>query len=352
MGKYLLIDGNNLAIRCAFANDDLTNQAGIPTGVHYGFFNSLMQLKKQFSDYQFLIAWDGKSKRRMEESEDAVKKGIISSVYKDNRKKGDETPLPILKFFEQSDFLKKGIGQLGIPQIRLSDFEADDILASYARKLSKENNKVVIVTSDRDYWQLLDENTSLCMSGKQVTKDSWEQEHGIKCDKVVDMGAFCGDAGDNIFGIPGWGEKTAIKELKKYGSMEEILKAYHKKYDPLRKKYPDIVDEDEFLILKDAKNDPKKPNSKFKFPEININLPFTGVCKAFHEGEIKVVKTELMALVFEERLHLSFSLKKMDDCIKDLPEIESQDFNRDRVIEFMEFFDIYTLHDQIDVFNK
>jgi len=109
--KYLLIDGNNLAIRSAFANEELSNQDGIPTGVHYGVFNSLMLLKEKFPYHQFLVVWDGKSKRRMEESQEGVKQGLIKSAYKENRKtkEGEETPKPLLDFYSQAPYLKRGI---------------------------------------------------------------------------------------------------------------------------------------------------------------------------------------------------------------------------------------------------
>ena len=115
--KYLLIDGNNLAIRSAFANEELSAQSGIPTGVHYGMFQSLIYLREKFPEHKMLVVWDGKSKRRMDESTEAVENGLIKSVYKANRKK-DEPPQPLLDFYEQAPFLKRGIEQTGIPQIR------------------------------------------------------------------------------------------------------------------------------------------------------------------------------------------------------------------------------------------
>ena len=70
--KYLLIDGNNLACRHAFSNESLKSSEGLPTSVHFGFFSSLLSLKSKFKDAQFLISWDGHSKRRIQESEEAV----------------------------------------------------------------------------------------------------------------------------------------------------------------------------------------------------------------------------------------------------------------------------------------
>lgn len=368
--KYLLIDGNNLAVRAAFANDGLKSNEGIPTGVHYGVFQSLISLKKRFSDHQFLMVWDGKSARRVIEAKAGVCKGLVPSGYKENRAKGDDLPLPLKEFYEQAPFLQRGIGQTGIPQIRLSQFEADDVIASYAKML-KSDNMVTVVTSDKDYWQILDDNVVIWdgMKMQETTKESWEKEYGFKTDVAIDMGALVGDTGDNIFGIPGWGEKTAIKELQKYGSWENIMKAYHEKYDKLREEFPDIKDweeskeskdsgidfekvkQEEFFQLRTVKSDPKKPTSRLKFPEISFDMPFTGVCYEFNEGKIKVPKSELMALMFEERVRLAYSLKKMDDDIEDLPEVIQGECNVDRIKEYLEYYDIYTLHDDISIFE-
>jgi len=370
--KYLLIDGNNLAVRCAFANDGLKNNEGVPTGVHYGIFQSLISLKKKFPSHQFLIVWDGKSARRVQEAGEGVKLGLVPSGYKENRAKGEELPLPLKEFYVQSPFLQRGVGQTGIPQIRLSQFEADDVIASYAKILkSDKDNIITVVTSDRDYWQMLDDNVIIWdgMKSQETTKTSWETEYGIKTQTAIDMGALVGDAGDNIFGIPGWGEKTALKALQQYGSWKNVMKAYHEKYDKLRVQFPDIKDWDnsaedegsgidiekvkreEFYQLSSAKCDPKKPTSRLKFPEISFDMPFTGVCLEFHKGNIDVSKTELMALMFEERVRLAYSLKKMDDDIANLPEISQGECNLDRIIEYLEYYDIYTLHDELNIFE-
>ena len=100
--KYLLIDGNNLAVRASFANSELKNQDGIPTGAHFGVFQSLITLKKRFKEYQFLMVWDGKSKRRVEEAKKGVERGAVPSGYKENRPKGEEMPKPLLDFYSQS----------------------------------------------------------------------------------------------------------------------------------------------------------------------------------------------------------------------------------------------------------
>lgn len=347
--KYLLIDGNNLAIRCAFANADLKNADGIPTGVHFGVFQSIINLKYKFPDRQFLIVWDGKSVRRMQESEEGVKSGIIPSSYKFNRKK-DEQPQPLKDFYSQIFYLQRGLGQTGIPQIRFPQYEADDVIASYCKTLA--GNDIVVVTSDKDYWQLLTEHVSLWdgMKSQEIHLDAWQKEYGITPAQYVDVGALMGDDGDNIFGIPGWGEKTALKAIKKHGSWQEVLKEYNSIYNSSRALYKDLKDDpdgiNKFTELSQAVSDKKK----IVYPQIHINMPFTGVLYAFYKELIKGSKTEIMALVFEERIKLAYSLKKMDDYIDGLPEIASMAPDTERIKQYFSYYDIETLQDEINIF--
>lgn len=365
--KYLLIDGNNLAIRSAFANEGLKNSDGVPTSVHYGFFQSLIGLKQKFPDHQFLIVWDGKSERRMVESGKAVTEGIIPELYKANRKK-DEMPKPLQDFYAQAPYLQRGIGQTGIPQIRLPKFEADDVVASYC-KILKPYNEVVMVTSDGDYYQLLDDNASIWdgMKQRQITKDSWQSEFGIKPSQYLDVGAMMGDDGDNIFGIPGWGEKTSFKEVKRCGSWQGIIADYKKKHGDLLKKYPDYPNikidaeglemkaveatQEEADEFKKVVTEARSEKGKLIFPEVNMSMPFARVLLAFAKEEVKMPKSEIMALVFQDRIKLAYSLKKMDDEIPDLPKIEQEEADKGKLLEYFEYYDMETLKDAIELFE-
>lgn len=360
--KYLLIDGNNLAIRSAFANEELSTQDGIPTGVHYGVFQSLITLREKFPSHEILIVWDGKSKRRMEESNEGVKEGLIKSAYKENRKK-DEQPQPLLDFYEQAPFLKKGIEQTGIPQIRLHSYEADDIAGSYAKQLDGE---IVLVTSDKDYYQLLDDRISVWdgMKDELVTLDSFRNSFGITPAQYIDVGALMGDTGDNIHGIPGWGEKTALKAIQDYGNFLEVIKHLHETYKDIREQYPDVKGE-EFERLRNIRTpaEQKKFDAgqewKGKYPEIKEWMPYTGVALAFEDGtwkpskELKKgLKNNLLALMFEKRVKLAYSLKKMDTDIEDLPEIKGGELNREKLMEYFDYYDIDSLKQSIGVFAK
>jgi 5'-3' exonuclease len=362
--KYLLIDGNNLGIRCSFANTGLKNSEGVPSGVHYGVFNSLCSLKKKFNDYQFLMVWDGKSRRRVEASLEAVKSNIIPSGYKENREKDlDKMPQELKDFYQQASYLQRAIHELGIPQVRLNDFEADDIIASYVKLLHKDN-EIVAVTSDRDYYQLLRYDISLWdgMKQKMINKKDWEEENGITSFQYIDVGALMGDDGDNIHGVPGIGEKTAFKEIKKYGTWQKVLEAYKGKYQDERLKYSDLNTpnialsgdtEIDGISMFNYLKDKRSEKDKIIYPEINFNMPYTGVLYSFDKGVLKTKasKTEIMSLLFEDRIRLAYSLKRMDEDIEGLPEINKLQFNKERILQYFNYYDITTLNNEISVFE-
>lgn len=354
--KYLLIDGNNLGVRCAFANDQLTNSDGVSTGAQFGVFQSLNNLKRRFPNYQMLLVWDSKSKRRMAESIEAVNSKIIPEPYKENRRK-DELPKPLKDFYEHQAFLQKGIGTIGIPQIKIDGFEADDVIASYA-KILKSNNEVMVVTSDKDYYQILDTNVVIWdgMKMEEMTIDRFRAEKGISPEQWTHIGSLMGDAGDNIFGVPGWGEKTALKEIIKFGTWEKVITAYESQYEDLRKKYPDYKLPENGGEMNDAYEIEELVNAKSEkgtilYPDIQSNMPWMRVLYAFHKGEVKMPKATIMALVFQDRIKLAYSLKKMDDNIPDLPEITSGEFNEQRLTEFFNYYDISSLTDTYLLFG-
>jgi len=367
---YLLIDGNNLAIRSAFANDKLTNKDGVLSGAHFGFFNSLLTLKKKFPNHQMLVAWDRSSKRRKEESQKGVEEELIPEAYKQNRKKEDPKP-PLQTWFDTGHHLQNALGKTGIPQIFIEGFEADDVIASYC-ELLKGDNQIIVVTSDKDFYQLLDDNVIVWDGMKEdyVTKDSFEEQFGITPEQHVHVGALMGDNGDNIFGIPGWGEKTALNAIKKSGTWEAVIVALEEKHSELIKKHAPLTTEDSKLPHKlnpayqgcSEDDDPQgcyyhwhelakaeTKSGKLKYPEIYWGMPHSGLLSWFEEGKIKMPKTDLMALMFKDRVKLAYSLKKMDKDIPDLPEITYLEKDKVKLLEYFEYYGIASLVDKVDI---
>ena len=363
--KYLLIDGNNLAVRAAFSQNDLINSRGIHVGCHYGTVNSLIYLKEQFPDHIFLLAWDGRSEHRLVMSEEGVERGITPETYKANRKKGD-IPEPLAHFHEQSDFLKRGINTLGIPQIWMSDHEADDVVASYCEMLC-DSEEVVLVTSDKDYLQLLRDNIWIWdgMKSEKTTIDSFRDTWGISPEQWIDVGALAGDDSDNIFGPPGWGEKTAVDAIREFKTWQGVIEYYSKRYAKFRKEYPDFRDlnsdwEGEFkktiaeALTPKGSETPKaeRTRSCYVFPNAYYKMPWTGVALAFQKGDIKIPKRHLTCLMYQERVELAYRLKAMKRDIEDLPEIPVLGFDKDRFNEYIDYYEMPSLHEKAGIFMK
>jgi len=351
MSKYLLIDANNLCCRHAYSNAGLKNSEQKPTSVHYGFFSTLISLKQMFNDYIFLIVWDSKSIRRKTESEEGVRKDIIKTAYKANRIK-EEQPQEILDMYAQLPQLKLAIHEAGLCQIKINGQEADDIIASYARLLYHDAERIVCLTSDHDYYALLNDKVSIYdgMKNKMITVDSFKEEYNIEPKAWYDIGSFSGDVSDNIPGVYGVGPVSSLKLVREHGSYKKVLEHLHSQYNSLRLQYPDIKDPVELNRLASIKTDPDKPTSKYRYPEINIDTPFTGVALALEDKKIKKIpKTDLMILLFEQRVELSYSLKKMDDNIPDLPEIVPQAKDENKIMQYLEYFEMHSLKEDIKI---
>lgn len=359
--EYLLIDGNNLAIRCAFANEYMTNKDGVSSGAHYGFFNSLLNLKNRFPESQMLVAWDSSSIRRKEESKNGVESGIVKEAYKENRKKEDP-PTPLADWFATGDHLKKALDTVGIPQIRINGYEADDVIASYCNHL--KDHKVVIVSSDKDFYQLLDDHVIVWDGMKEdfITGSSFKEEFGINPEQHVDVGALMGDIGDNIFGIPGWGPKTAISAIQEFGTWEKVIENLEQKYKSYREAHPDYSDEgDEIFSSFNPNVEPSDRKSSFLkykelktdkggtvYPEIYWGQPYSGLLDILDNKKLKIQKKDVMAMMFKDRVRLAYSLKKMDRHIMDLPDIRPLEKNKERLLEYFAYYNIVSLKERID----
>ncbi|PIC65262.1 DNA polymerase I [Sporosarcina sp. P13] len=214
--KIVLLDGNSLAYRAFFALPLLTNDKGIHTNAVYGFTMMLENILTNEKPTHVLVAWDaGKTTFRHS----------TFTEYKGGRQK---TP-PELS--EQFPYIRKLVEAFGITQYELDQYEADDIIGTLSRKSSEENAQVVVISGDKDLTQLANEQTTVCITRKGITDlEIYTPEHiaekyGIAPLQIIDMKGLMGDASDNIPGVPGIGEKTALKLLKEYGSVEKVYES-------------------------------------------------------------------------------------------------------------------------------
>ncbi|WP_342598588.1 DNA polymerase I [Psychrobacillus sp. FSL H8-0483] len=214
--KILLLDGNSLAYRAFFALPLLTNEHGIHTNAVYGFTLMLQKIMDEENPTHMLVAFDaGKTTFRHS----------TFGEYKGGRQK---TP-PELS--EQFPYVRKLIDAYGIKRYELEMYEADDIIGTLCKQAEAKGQQVIVVSGDKDLTQLATDNTTVYITRKGITDiEKYTPAHvgekyGLTPLQIIDMKGLMGDASDNIPGVPGVGEKTAIKLLKEHGSVENLYQA-------------------------------------------------------------------------------------------------------------------------------
>ncbi|OMF16916.1 DNA polymerase I [Paenibacillus amylolyticus] len=214
MDKFILIDGNSIIYRAFFAMPPLTNSKGLHTNAVYGFTTMLLRLLEEHKPTHVMVAFDaGKITFRHEGYQE----------YKGGREK---TP-PELS--EQFPLLKELLKGLGIAQFELAGFEADDIIGTLTKRADEAGRQVLVVSGDKDMLQLASEHVHIGLTRKGVTDIELydpaqiKERYGLTPLQIIDLKGLMGDASDNIPGIPGVGEKTALKLLHQFGSVEDVL---------------------------------------------------------------------------------------------------------------------------------
>ncbi|CDR50485.1 DNA polymerase I [Staphylococcus schweitzeri] len=214
MNKLVLIDGNSLSFRAFYALPLLSNKAGIHTNAVYGFAMLLEKILKEEKPDHFLVAFDaGKTTFRHEKY----------SEYKGGRQK---TP-PELS--EQFPYIRQLLDAYHIKRYELDNYEADDIIGTLSKEADKAGFQTIIITGDRDLTQLATDNITIYYTKKGVTDvDHYtpefiaEKYNGLTPSQIVDMKGLMGDSSDNIPGVAGVGEKTAIKLLNQFNTVEGV----------------------------------------------------------------------------------------------------------------------------------
>ena len=211
--KLLLLDGNSLAYRAFFALPLLTNDQGIHTNAVYGFTTMLQKILEEEKPTKMLVAFD------------AGKTTFRHSTYSEYKGGRQKTP-PELS--EQFPYLRKLLDAYRIKQYELDLYEADDIIGTLSKEADEQKLEVIIVSGDKDLTQLASDNTTVYITRKGITDiehytpSHIEEKYGLTPHQIIDMKGLMGDSSDNIPGVPGVGEKTAIKLLKQYPTIEEL----------------------------------------------------------------------------------------------------------------------------------
>ncbi len=227
--RLVIIDGKSVFYRGYYAMPNLSTADGTPTGGVYGFAALSLELFKKLKPDYVCVAWD-KPKTNIR------KRLEIYPEYKAGRK-----PAPA-DFYAQIPILHELLAAFGWPLYELDDYEADDILATLAHKASEQGVEVCLITSDLDALQAINPLVHVYALKKGLTNidlfspESFTERYGIRVDQFLDLKALKGDSSDNIPGVPGIGEKTAVQLLQQFDTLDNIYENLWQIKDATRRK--------------------------------------------------------------------------------------------------------------------
>jgi DNA polymerase-1 len=212
--ELFLIDGNSLVYRAFFAlPETISTSKGFPTNAIFGFASMLVKILTEYGPKPTLVVWDAGMSGREEEYEE----------YKAGRRERPDL------LSEQWPHILPLVEAFGYTNVRVEGFEADDVIASISRMAREQGVEVMVVTGDRDLFQLIEDGVKVMATSRGITETKiYDREavidrYGIPPELIPDFVGLKGDTSDNIPGVPGIGEKTASQLLKEYGDLETVL---------------------------------------------------------------------------------------------------------------------------------
>ena len=216
---FYLIDGSGYIFRAYYALPPLSRKSdGLPTGAVSGFCSMLFKLLEDsrsddsiHKPTHFAVIFD------------SAKKNFRNDIYSEYKANRTETPEDLIPQF---DYIRKAVRAFSLPSIELINYEADDLLATYAKKIVSAGAKVTVISSDKDLMQLVSEKIRLYdpMKNKVLGEKEVFEKFGVKPNQVIDVQSLAGDSSDNIPGVPGIGVKTAAELINKYKTLDTLLK--------------------------------------------------------------------------------------------------------------------------------
>jgi DNA polymerase-1 len=205
-----LVDGSAFIFRAYHALPPMTNPEGVVVNAVYGFCNMMVKLLNDMEAPCIAVIFD------------AARKNFRNDIYPEYKANRDDAPDDLIPQFA---IIREATKAFGMEAIELEGFEADDLIATYARIGREQGRKVTIVSSDKDLMQLVNDDVVMFdpMKNKMLGIDDVIEKFGVRPDKVVDIQALAGDATDNVPGVPGIGVKTAAQLINEYGDLETLL---------------------------------------------------------------------------------------------------------------------------------
>ena len=261
MEKFLIVDGNSLANRAYYAMPYLSNIKAEPSGAVFGFANILIKLiVEQKPDY-IAVAFDHAR---------ITFRNQIYEAYKGTRK---ETPPDLIKQFP---VIKNMLNLMNIKVLEYEGIEADDIIGTLSNLSCKEN---ILLSGDRDLLQLVNKNTVVWLTKKGVTEidvmdeKAIKNKYGFEPKGIIDLKALMGDASDNIPGVSGVGEKTALTLLNKYGTLDDVYQHIDEITGKLKEKLEN--DKENAYLSKTLATIKTDCDIKVDFEDYRYSFPFS-----------------------------------------------------------------------------
>lgn len=291
MKRLVLIDGKSVFYRGYYAMGALSTSEGVPTGGIYGFAAIAMEIVRKLDPTKVIVAWDSPTSTR--------KRKELYAEYKAGRVKPGED------FYAQIPYLKELVLALGWGFAECEDYEADDIIGTLSWQADQAGDwETFIVSSDLDMLQIVDENTHMyrILKGfsqlEELDVPAVEAKYGIKKSQFLDLKALKGDASDNIPGVPGIGEKTAVKLLAEYGSVAGIYQHLDEISGTVQKKLAAGQASAE-MSYELAKIQTMAPVKLEDFPDLRIDQ--TRVIAALKKLEFRSLERKFFAQVKREQ---------------------------------------------------
>ena len=311
MKKILLIDGSSLIFRAFYAIKNLTTKDGVFVNGVYGFLNMYYKALELTNPTHVFVAFDKGSKT------------FRHTEYSDYKGTRDKAPNEITYQF---GILKDLLSSMNVNYLELDEYEADDILGTIAKLAQKEGFEVDIFTGDRDYLQLVDDNIFVYLTKKGISEiklmdnNAIFEDFGISPKQLIEVKALQGDSSDNIPGVKGVGEKTALKLIQEYGNLENLYKNLGKLKGKLKE---------------NLENEKDKAYLSRYLGEIYLNVP---IDKNIEDFELKDVN---LNEYIEKLENLEFK-SIINKYFKDVKKDNSNSINHiidSEVINFSEIFD-------------
>jgi len=334
---FYLIDGSGYIFRAYYALPPLTRKSdGLPVGAVSGFCSMLFKLLE-----------DSKSNENLQKPThfavifDAARKTFRNEIYSDYKANRSEAPDDLAPQFE---YIRKSVVAFNLPSVDLPNYEADDLIATYAEQILSKGAKVTIVSSDKDLMQLYKKDVRLFdpMKNKFITPEDILTKFGVGPEKVIDVQSLAGDSSDNVPGVPGIGVKTAAELINKYGTLEKLLDNAHeikqnkRRETLIENKDKAIISKKLVTLMKDAPVEKKieefqlkeiDKDKLYKFlREMEFNRLLSSVTSTYGAPQLEETATDIAPKEKQQNInkknyHLITNEKEIDEWINEAEEV-------------------------------